>query len=78
MTIPFKLVVQKNLKVLSLGRNSIKSLQGVEGAADTLEQLWISYNQIDKLKPIRNLAKLHTLYMAHNLVSTTYKHIAHF
>ena len=24
--------------------------------------------QIDKLKPIRNLACLHTLYMSHNLV----------
>ena len=63
------LQVLKNLKVLSLGRNLVKSLQGIEGAAETLEQLWISYNQIDKLKPIRNLAKLHTLYMAHNLVS---------
>jgi len=62
------LQVLKNLKVLSLGRNLIKSLQGVEGAAETLEQLWISYNQIDKLKPIRNLSKLHTLYMAHNMV----------
>ena len=41
----------------------------LQGAAETLEQLWISYNQIDKLKPIRNLACLHTLYMAHNLVT---------
>lgn len=48
----------KNLKVLSLGRNVLKSLQGVEAAADSLEQLWISYNQIDKLKPLRNLSKL--------------------
>ena len=83
------LQVLKNLKVLSLGRNLIKSLQvgfttpaqidglkkianpvqGIEGAAETLEQLWISYNQIDKLKPIRNLTKLHTLYMAHNMVN---------
>ena len=62
------LQVLKNLKVLSLGRNLIKSLQGIEGAGETLEQLWLSYNQIDKLKPIRNMTKLHTLYMAHNLV----------
>ena len=46
-------------------------LQGIEGAGETLEQLWISYNQIDKLKPIRNMTKLHTLYMAHNLVGAT-------
>lgn len=48
----------KCLRILSMGRNTIKSLQGIEGAADTLEQLWISYNQIDRLKPIRNLLRL--------------------
>ena len=48
----------KSLKILSLGRNVLKSLQGVEAASETLEQLWISYNQIDKLKPLRNLLKL--------------------
>ena len=62
------LQVLKNLRILSLGRNLIKSLQGIEGVSDTLEQLWISYNVIDKLKPIRNLTKLKTLYMAHNTV----------
>ena len=51
-----------------MGRNLIKNLQGIEAVSDTLEQLWISYNQIDKLKPIRNLSKLKILYMAHNLV----------
>ena len=48
----------KCLRILSMGRNTLKSLQGIEGAADTLEQLWISYNQIDRLKPIRNLLRL--------------------
>ena len=48
----------KSLKILSLGRNALKSLQGVEAASETLEQLWIAYNQIDKLKPLRNLVKL--------------------
>jgi len=33
-----------------------------------LEQLWISYNQIDRLKPIRSLQKLKVLYMSHNYV----------
>ena len=46
------------LQVLSLGRNLLKSLQGIEAVADNLEQLWVSYNQIDKLKPLRNLSKL--------------------
>ena len=63
------LQVLRNLRVLSLGRNLIKSLQGIEGVADTLQQLWISYNQIDKMKPIRNMVNLKTLYMAHNLVN---------
>ena len=58
----------KTLKVLSLGRNNIKSLQGIEGAAESLEQLWISYNQIDRLKPIRNLLRLKVMYLSHNYV----------
>ena len=40
----------KNLKTLSLGRNNLKSLQGIEATAETLEQLWISYNQVNKLR----------------------------
>ena len=48
----------KKLKCLTLGRNLIKNLHGIEGVADTLEKLWISYNQIDRLKPIRSLQKL--------------------
>ena len=34
------------------------SFQGIEGASETLEQLWISYNQIDRMKPIRSLQRL--------------------
>ncbi len=52
----------------SLDRNLLKTLQGIEAAAYTLEQLWISYNQVDKLKPLRNLTKLMVLYVAHNYV----------
>ena len=42
--------------------------KGIEGASETLEQLWISYNQIDRLKPIRSLQRLKILYMSHNYV----------
>ena len=38
----------KCLKTLSLGRNVIKHLQGIEAACETLEQLWVSYNQVLK------------------------------
>lgn len=36
--------------------------------SDTLEELWISYNQIDKLKGIGSLKNLRVLYMANNSV----------
>lgn len=40
----------KNLRILSLGRNYIKQISGLEGVADNLEELWLSYNLIEKLK----------------------------
>ena len=43
-------------------------LSGIEAVGETLEQLWISYNKIDKLGPLAKLTKLNTLYMAHNMV----------
>lgn len=58
----------KNLKILSLGRNSIKSLTGLEAVGDTLVELWISYNLIEKLKGINVLKKLKVLYMSNNSV----------
>jgi dynein light chain 1, axonemal len=33
-----------------------------------LEQLWISYNQIDKLKGIENMKKLKVLYIGNNQI----------
>lgn len=39
-----------NLRILSLARNNIKDLSGLEVVAESLEQLWISYNMIEKLK----------------------------
>ncbi|KAH3852008.1 dynein axonemal light chain 1-like isoform X2 [Dreissena polymorpha] len=58
----------KNLKILSLGRNNIKSLTGLEAVGDTLEELWISYNKIEKLKGINVLKKLKVLFMSNNEV----------
>jgi hypothetical protein len=37
------------LEVLSLARNLIKKLEGFEGVAETLRELWISYNLLEKL-----------------------------
>ncbi len=38
-----------SLKILSLGRNLIKKLENLDAVADTLEELWISYNQVASL-----------------------------
>ena len=37
------------LQTLSLGRNVIRKIEGLEPVADTLEQLWMSYNQLERL-----------------------------
>lgn len=58
----------KNLTLLSLGRNNIRAISGLEAVADTLEELWISYNFIEKLKGIEFMKKLRVLYMANNVV----------
>ncbi|KAJ2946554.1 hypothetical protein O0L34_g12608 [Tuta absoluta] len=58
----------KNLKILALGRNHIKSLSGIEVVADTLEELWISYNKLEKLKGIEAMKNLRVLYMSYNNV----------
>ncbi|KAM5244692.1 dynein axonemal light chain 1 isoform 3-T3 [Hipposideros larvatus] len=59
----------ENLRILSLGRNNIKNLNGLEAVGDTLEELWISYNFIEKLKGIHVMKKLKILYMSNNLVN---------
>ncbi|KAF7211253.1 axonemal-like [Nothobranchius furzeri] len=66
----------KNLKILSLGRNNIKSFSGcniksfsgLEPIGDTLVELWVSYNLIEKLSGVHYLRNLKVLYMSNNLV----------
>jgi dynein light chain 1, axonemal len=77
----------RNLTILSLARNNIKSLNGLvsialfelsslksqfctlqETLANNLEQLWLSYNVIDKLKGLEMLKKLKVLYIGNNLI----------
>lgn len=80
----------KHLKILSIGRNYIKTISGLvklrelfcylkvmlqnlftylqECVADTLEELWMSYNFIEKLKGINVLKKLRVFYLSNNLV----------
>jgi dynein light chain 1 len=39
----------ESLQCLSMGRNLIKKLEGLEPVAATLEELWLSYNALEKL-----------------------------
>nr|KAG5710340.1 hypothetical protein BaRGS_009056 [Batillaria attramentaria] len=55
-------------EILSLGRNNIKSFAGLEAVGDVLEELWISYNFIEKTKGCGALKKLKVLFMSNNLV----------
>ena len=56
------------MRILSLGRNLIKGFNGIEALGETLEELWISYNLIEKMKGINAMKKLRVLYMSNNLV----------
>jgi dynein light chain 1 len=40
----------KCLRILSLGRNAIKKIEKLEDVAETLEELWISYNQVRTIR----------------------------
>lgn len=56
----------RKLRVLSIGRNQIKKLERLDDVAETLEELWCSYNLISSLDGLASLQKLTTLYMANN------------
>ena len=58
----------KNLKILCVTRNQIKSFSGLEAIGDTLNELWISYNLIEKFKGISALKNLRVLCMSNNLL----------
>ena len=60
----------KNLRILSIGRNNIKRVAGLEDVSQTLEELWISYNQIEKLDGLQALSKLTTLYVGNNKIKS--------
>ena len=60
----------KNLKVLSLGRNNIKKLQGLDEIGKNLEELWISYNFIEKLDGLHNCQRLIMLFISNNKIKS--------
>ncbi|EGR34815.1 hypothetical protein IMG5_001560 [Ichthyophthirius multifiliis] len=58
----------RNLEILSLSRNVIKKISGLEDIGSTLRQLWISYNLIEKLDGLNNCVVLNTLYIGNNRI----------
>jgi len=57
-----------SLQILSLGRNMLKKIEGLNEIADTLEQLWISYNMIASFAGIEKLMNLTVLYASNNKI----------
>lgn len=57
-----------SLEILSLGRNAIKRLDWIESVAPNLQQLWISYNSLDRLNGIENCTHLRVLYASNNKI----------
>lgn len=56
------------LKILSLGRNVIKKIEKLEDISSSLEELWVSYNQIASLDGLAGCPNLTTLYVSNNLI----------
>lgn len=60
----------RNLKILSLGRNTLKVVKSLDELGPTLEQLWLSYNSIEKLTGMEKLRKLRVLFLANNNIKS--------
>ena len=58
----------KNIKILSLARNNIKRIMALDEIGQSLEELWLSYNQIDKIDGLQNCVKLTTFFLGNNRV----------
>ena len=56
------------LEILSLARNLISRIEGLEPVAGTLQQLWLSYNNILSLSGLSVAVNLKVLYLANNVI----------
>lgn len=57
------------LRVLSVGRNNLKRFEKLEENADTLTEIWASYNQISSLDGLASLSNLENLFLSNNNIS---------
>lgn len=56
------------IEILAIGRNLLKKLDKIDKAAATLQQLWMSYNNVKSFAPLVACKRLRVLYAAHNLI----------
>jgi dynein light chain 1 len=56
------------LEILSVGRNCLKRLDGLEAVCNTLQELWVSYNALEKLAGIERCSHLRVLYASNNKI----------
>lgn len=54
------------IEILAIGRNMLKRLDKIDRAAATLQQLWMSYNNVKSFAPLVACKRLRVLYAAHN------------
>jgi dynein light chain 1, axonemal len=64
----FPLSGMTKLEILSLARNKLRKIEKLEDVADTLEQLWLSYNEISTLDGLGGLNNLQVLYLSNNQI----------
>lgn len=65
----FPLTGMGKVRIYSLARNRIKKIEKLEDVADTLEQLWLSYNEISSLDGLSSLINLQVLYLGNNRIT---------
>ena len=60
----------RNLEILSLSRNNIKKISGLDEIGLTLKQLWLSYNLIERLDGLQTCVKLEVLFISNNKIKS--------
>ena len=56
------------IEILAIGRNMLKKIDKIDKAAATLQQLWMSYNNVKSFGALVACKRLRVLYAAHNLI----------
>ena len=58
----------RKIKILSLGRNNIRRIVGLDEIGQTLEELWISYNLVERLEGLTPCIRLTKFFASNNKI----------